>query len=84
MREKVCTRKKLRTGHFLHSGQVLWFISLNLYSPVPNNRGGVGGGGGGVDKKGRCITASGNILASGNISLKLFMGPLGTKELLTF
>ena len=32
-----------------------------------------------------CITASGNILASGNISLKLFMAPLETIELsLTF
>ena len=31
-----------------------------------------------------CITASGNILASGNISLKLFMEPLETIELLTF
>ena len=30
------------------------------------------------------ITASGNILASGNISLKLFMAPLETIELLTF
>ena len=31
-----------------------------------------------------CITASGNILASGNISLKLFTAPLETIELLTF
>ena len=31
-----------------------------------------------------CITASGNILASGNISLKLFMAPLETIEPLTF
>ena len=31
-----------------------------------------------------CITASGNILASGNISLKRFMAPLETVELLTF
>ena len=31
-----------------------------------------------------CITASGNILASGNISLKLFMAPLETIELSTF
>ena len=30
-----------------------------------------------------CITADGNILASGNISLKLFMAPLETVELLT-
>ena len=36
-------------------------------------------GGGGV-----CITASGNILASGNISLKLFVAPLEIIELLTF
>ena len=34
--------------------------------------------------RGVCITASGNILASGNISLKLFMAPLETIELLTF
>ena len=31
-----------------------------------------------------CITGSGNILASGNISLKLFMAPLETTELLIF
>ena len=31
-----------------------------------------------------CITASGNFLASGNISLKLFMAPLETIELLIF
>ena len=31
-----------------------------------------------------CITASGNILASGIISLKLFMAPLERTELLTF
>ena len=31
-----------------------------------------------------CITASGNILARGNISLKLFMAPLETIEPLTF
>ena len=30
------------------------------------------------------ITASGNMLTSGNISLKLFMAPLETVELLTF
>ena len=30
-----------------------------------------------------CITASGNILASGNSTLKLFMAPLETIELLT-
>ena len=35
-------------------------------------------------RQGVCITASGNILASGKISLKLFMGPLKTTELLTF
>ena len=34
--------------------------------------------------QGVCITASGNILASGNISLKLFLAPLETIELLTF
>ena len=32
-------------------------------------------------KEGVCITASGNILASRNISLKLFMAPLETIEL---
>ena len=32
-------------------------------------------------KEGVCITASGNILASGNISLKLLMAPLETIEL---
>ena len=31
-----------------------------------------------------CITASGNILTSENISLKLFMAPLETIELLIF
>ena len=31
-----------------------------------------------------CITASGNILASENISLKTFMAPLETIEWLTF
>ena len=31
-----------------------------------------------------CITGSRNILASGNISLKLFMAPLETTELLIF
>ena len=31
-----------------------------------------------------CITASGNILASGNISLKLIRAPLETIELLIF
>ena len=31
-----------------------------------------------------CITASGNILASVNISLKLFVAPLETIELVTF
>ena len=31
-----------------------------------------------------CITASVNILVSGNISWKLFMAPLETIELLTF
>ena len=31
-----------------------------------------------------CITGSGNILASGNISLKLFMVTFETIELLTF
>ena len=31
-----------------------------------------------------CITVSGNILASGNMSLKLFMAPLEKIELLTF
>ena len=37
--------------------------------------GGGGGGGGGGEGVGRvCFTACGNILASGNISLKLFMG----------
>ena len=42
----------------------------------------VGGerGGGGVV----CIEASGNILASGNISLSLFMAPLEITELLIF
>ena len=34
--------------------------------------------------RGGCITAGGSILASGNISLKLFMAPLETTELLTF
>ena len=33
--------------------------------------------------KGVCITASGNILTSGNNSLKLFMAPLETIKLLT-
>ena len=33
---------------------------------------------------GVCITAGGNILASGNISLKLFMAPLETIDLLMF
>ena len=37
-----------------------------------------------VSKSPLCITASGNTLASGNISLKLFMAPLETIELLTF
>ena len=37
------------------------------------------GGGGGV-----CITASGNVLVCGNNSIKLFMAPLETIELLTF
>ena len=31
-----------------------------------------------------CITASANILDSGSISLKLFIAPLETIELLTF
>ena len=31
-----------------------------------------------------CITASGNILAGGSISVKLFMAPLEAIELLTF
>ena len=31
-----------------------------------------------------CITASGNILVCGNSSIKLFMAPLETIELLTF
>ena len=35
-------------------------------------------------REGVCTTASGNILASGNISLKLFMAPLETIELLIF
>ena len=35
-------------------------------------------------RRGLCITASGNILASGNISLELFRAPLETIELLTF
>ena len=39
-----------------------------------------GGGGGGVV----CIEAIGNILASGNISLSLFMAPLEIRELLIF
>ena len=34
--------------------------------------------------EGVCTTASGNILASGNISLQLFMAPLETMKLLTF
>ena len=34
--------------------------------------------------QGVCITASGNILACGNISLKLFMAPLETIKVLTF
>ena len=34
--------------------------------------------------EGVCITASGNNLVGGNISLKLFMAPLETIELLTF
>ena len=33
---------------------------------------------------GVCITASGNILVCGNNSIKLFMAPLETIELLTF
>ena len=34
--------------------------------------------------EGVCITASGKILANGNISLKLFLEPLETIELLIF
>ena len=53
-----------------------WEEVLTSYQIFKKKNGGGGEGG--------SITASGNILASGNISLKLFMAPLETMELLTF
>ena len=49
------------------SFQVILLSLIKLYSPVPNNRGG-GRGGVLIERGSGCITASGNILASGNIS----------------